>query len=102
MKMTVLNGKKMFSILSAITITIIFAAVSLAQTPGENTPGDKTSGINHRQRHQQRRIRQGVRSGELTKGETAKLEKEEKEIRQEKREAKADGVMTGEERKEIH
>ena len=91
--------KKMFSILIAISISIVFAVVSLAQTSG---PGKKTPGIKHRQKHQQKRIGQGVRSGELTLKETIKLEKEQKEIQEDKKEAKSDGTVTKDERKEIH
>ena len=43
-----------------------------------------------------------MRSKELTKGETVSLAKDAKEIRQEKAAAKADGTVTGAERKEIH
>lgn len=54
-----------------------------------------------RQKNQRQRIRQGVRSGELTRAETVNLVNGQKEIRQEKKEARADGVVTPEERKEI-
>lgn len=54
-----------------------------------------------RQRHQRQRIKQGVRSGELTKAETVNLVNGQREIRQEKKEARADGVVTPVERKEI-
>lgn len=53
------------------------------------------------QANQRRRIRQGVRSGELTKAETVNLRKGQKDIRQDKRQARADGVVTPTERKEI-
>ena len=52
-------------------------------------------------KHQQARIRQGVKSGELTKAETKNVVKDQKEIRKEVKDAKADGVVTGEEKKEI-
>jgi methylthioribose-1-phosphate isomerase len=54
-----------------------------------------------RQKNQRQRIKQGVRSGELTRAETVNLVNGQKEIRQEKKEARADGVVTTEERKEI-
>ena len=38
----------------------------------------------------------------MTTGETIKLEKEQREIQQEKKEAKSDGVVTREERNDIH
>jgi len=93
--------KKMFSILVAISISIVFAVAGMAQTPTP-APGAKTPGIKQRQKNQQKRIGQGVRSGELTAKETIKLEKEQKEIQQDKKEARSDGAVTKEERKDIH
>lgn len=52
-------------------------------------------------RNQHQRIKQGVKSGELTKRETVNLAKDQREIRQDVRAAKADGKVTGAERKEI-
>ena len=92
--------KKMYSIILAISISFVFAVVGLAQEG--SGPGKKTPGIRHRQKNQQKRIGQGVRSGELTANETIRLEKEQKEIQQDKKEAKSDGVVTRDERKEIH
>lgn len=54
-----------------------------------------------KQVRQHKRIKQGVKSGELTKAEAINLRKGQQEIRQEKREAKADGVVTPAEKKEI-
>lgn len=47
------------------------------------------------------RIRQGVKSGEITRGEAAKIREKENELRNAKRAAKADGVINKQERKEI-
>lgn len=47
---------------------------------------------------QQKRIVQGVKSGELTKREAVKLEKQQKNIQRTKQRAKADGVVTKRER----
>jgi len=47
------------------------------------------------------RIKQGVKNGELTKNETKTLIHQQKEIHQEVKEAKQDGVITPVERKEI-
>ncbi len=90
--------KKMFSILTALSISILLTAATFAQ----ETPGTKAPGVRKRQVNQQRRIAQGVRSGELRKGEVKKLEHEQREINQEKKETKADGTVTAEERKDIH
>ena len=47
------------------------------------------------------RIKQGVKSGELTKHETKTLVKQQKETRQDVKAAKADGTVTTAERKDI-
>ncbi len=52
-------------------------------------------------RHQHHRIKQGVKSGELTKAEAANLRKDQKDIRQEVKAAKSDGIVTPAERKDI-
>lgn len=52
-------------------------------------------------KNQRHRIAQGVKSGELTKAETINLAKDQKEIRQEKKAARADGDVTRAERKDI-
>ena len=54
-----------------------------------------------RSRIQHKRIAQGVRNGELTRNETRQLASEQRNIRLEKREARADGVVTPAERREI-
>lgn len=54
--------------------------------------------IGQRQARQQDRICQGVRSGELTRGETVRLERQQARIRQEKRCMKSDGNLTPAER----
>ncbi|NOT60424.1 MAG: hypothetical protein HOP19_09390 [Acidobacteria bacterium] len=73
---------------------------ALAQTPAP-TPGTKTPVVKQRQKNQQRRIGQGVASGELKAGEVKKLEQQQQEVNQMKHEAKADGTVTGAERKDI-
>lgn len=60
--------------------------------------GAHTRGVNRRQERQQQRIGQGVRSGELTGREALRLERNAREIRQDEREAKSDGVVTARER----
>lgn len=74
------------------------AAAVIAMTIGINSAEAQVKQTAKNQRH---RIRQGVKSGELTKAETVNLAKQEKENRQEVKAAKADGVVTAEERKEI-
>ena len=59
-------------------------------------------GVNHRQGHQRNRIHQGAHSGQLTKDEAKSLAQEQKTIRQEERAYKSDGVLTKDERKDLH
>ncbi len=92
-----------------LTGTMIVATLpTLGQTAEAAQAGPRAG--NHHQRHnavdqrqhnQADRIRQGVRSGELTKDEARGLVKEQKEIRRDIREARSDGVVTREERREI-
>lgn len=57
--------------------------------------------IKQKGKHERHRIAKGVKSGELTKKETKNLAEGQKEIHQEVKAAKADGVVTKEERKDI-
>ncbi len=84
--------KKMVAILSVICLTAVLSAVSLAQTPG----------VTNRQVNQQKRIGQGVRSGELTRREVRRLEREQNQIRKMKVRARSDGEVTNRERARIH
>lgn len=92
--------KTLSTILLAVTFSLSLTYIALAQTPTP-TPGKRTPAATRRQGNQQKRISQGAASGELKAGEVRKLEKEQKEIQQEKREARTDGTVTGAERKEI-
>lgn len=57
--------------------------------------------VRQKSRNERHRIAQGVKSGELTKTEAKNLARGQKEIHQDVKEAKADGVVTKQERKEI-
>ena len=59
-------------------------------------------GVKARERVQRERIHQGVKSGELTRGEARGLRKEERGIRKEERQFKADGHLTAAERAKLH
>ena len=84
--------KRLFLFLPAFAILAISHAAS-AQTA--------TPGITARQANERVRIHQGVASGELTQPEAARLKAREADIRQDKRAAKADGVVTRDERQDI-
>jgi hypothetical protein len=83
---------------SALFIT---PAVMFAQTP---TPGANDYNINQRKVAQQDRIAQGVRSGQLTAGETSHLEHQEAAINHEERAMRAqdNGHLTKQDRSVIH
>lgn len=72
------------------------------QVQGHPKKGVRTLGINKRQHNQKRRIGQGMRSGELTRGEARKLGQQQSRIQHKKRRFKADGVFTKKERARIH
>lgn len=79
---------KMHKILLTSAIVLATSATALAKTPV----------INDREHHQQVRIRQGVRSGELSGREAFRLEREQAAIRVKEARAKADGDVTFRER----
>jgi K+-transporting ATPase A subunit len=91
-------------IITVLTLCLTFALTIAvgAQTETTSQPGTRTPGVKTRQKIQAKRIRHGVRNKELTARETASVMKGAKEIREDKREAKADGTVTGAERREIH
>ncbi|HEX5481293.1 MAG TPA: hypothetical protein VFZ08_01550 [Terriglobia bacterium] len=77
--------------------TSLLAAAALVLPLALATPAnaqDRTPGLNHRQRNQQSRIRQGVKSGELTRGEARHLESREGRLQANKLEDKAKGPLT--------
>lgn len=57
-----------------------------------------TPRVDRRERAQKKRIRQGVRTGEVTGREAARLKAEQAKIRADEKAAKADGTVTAEER----
>lgn len=79
---------------AAIAVTLAFAGSAFAQTA--------TPGIDKRQANQEKRIEQGVKSGELTKREAARLEKREDKLQKDKEKAQADGVVTKKERRQLN
>jgi hypothetical protein len=67
--------KKISSVLSGVVLCAVLApAASMAAGQGQLP-------VNQRESNQQARINQGVKSGELTRKETSKLESEEARIR---------------------
>ncbi len=83
-------------IMTAAFITSV-PALSWAQTQNPAA----TPGIDKRQERQQQRIDQGVKSGELTQREAARLERHQERIGKMEEKAKADGMVTAKERARI-
>ena len=74
-------------------LLVVGSAFASAQTA--------TPRVTKRQLKQQARIEQGVKSGELTAGETKRLEMQQGKIQRDKAKAKADGVVTPAERAKL-
>jgi len=73
---------------------ILAAAIMLIASTGLINAQRGTRSTAARQATQQARIVEGVKSGELSRPEAARLEREQKKIQIEKRIAKADGTVT--------
>lgn len=78
-------------ILVALFVVVTFTANAQTETPA----------INHTQKKERKRIKQGVASGELNKAEARRLRKEQRRIARMEQHAKADGTVTKAERRRI-
>ncbi|GEM_PF-728170 len=89
-------------------ISLIMMALVMVGAMGTLSPSAEAhrrrSEINRREHHQMGRIREGVKSGELTKDEAKGLRQDEKNIHKEVREERKEngGHLTAEERKEVN
>jgi hypothetical protein len=83
------------------SLTLAPAGIFAQATP---TPGQHDYDINQRKVDQQDRIAQGVKSGQLTAGETSRLEHQEAGINKEERGMRAqdNGHLTKADRQTIH
>jgi hypothetical protein len=92
--------------LALIASLALAPAAILAQTTTPTTPtaGQHDYNINQRKENQQDRIGQGVKSGQLTPGETSRLEHQEAGINKEERGMRAqdNGHLTKTDRKTLH
>jgi hypothetical protein len=80
--------------IAALVVFFTFSFLNLsAQT--------KTPRAAKRQINQQERIHQGVKSGQLTKRETKRLELQQRKIQKDKIKAKSNGVVTPRERTKL-
>jgi len=99
---------KLFSVLSLAT-TLFLGQALVANSAQANEPhhprahkATRDPGVNERQHNQKHRLKDGVKSGELTKEEAKGLRDEQKALREKERAYKADGKLTRDERKDLH
>ena len=84
--------KRVMGFFMAATLVLGVNIIANANTPR----------INKREHSQQERIRQGIRSGSLTRHEAARLEAEQARIRVDEARAKADGRVSYRERERLN
>jgi hypothetical protein len=77
---------------------LVSISLSSAQDQQSST---NTPVVRERQTNQQKRIGQGVKSGQLTPKETRRLERQQAKIQHDKKMAKADGTVTPRERAKL-
>ena len=82
--------------------TLLSAAVFGISLSAFADRGTRDPGVNARQQHQTDRIKQGVRSGELTRNEAHELREDRRDIKQLEKAYKSDGTLTGAERRDLH
>lgn len=82
--------------LKSIVAIAVFSAVAYTSNAQSATARPVSTIKNDRQR-----IKQGVKSGELTAAETARLAAQTKQLKDQKEAYKADVVITTEERKDL-
>lgn len=83
---------KNFKMLAAIALALPVLAFAQANTPR----------VDQRQANQEQRIDQGVASGSLTQREANRLERSQRRVDNMENRAKADGVVSRQERVRLH
>ncbi|MFK7926347.1 MAG: hypothetical protein AB8H47_30650 [Bacteroidia bacterium] len=82
--------------MKAIYLVFTLAFMGLFVSVSAQSPA--TPKVTKTQVQQQKRIKQGVQTGELTRRETLELQRQQANVQRSKRKAKADGVVTPRER----
>lgn len=85
--------KKIIGVVVTGALSLMVSGIVLA---GTNDPN-----IQKREQNQEKRIEQGVQSGQLTPKEAGKLEAKQAKIKQDEERMKADGKLTKAERKKL-
>ncbi|HUN56315.1 MAG TPA: hypothetical protein VMU29_14275 [Smithella sp.] len=99
--------KRYLKIMGTILIMAVFFLVSVPTVQAETQwqkDHPRRAQVNKRLRNQNRRINQGVKSGELNKQQARQLHKEDRQIRQEERDMASQngGHITKQERKTLN
>jgi hypothetical protein len=81
--------------------SIPYAVLSGSLLVGGSAYAQSMYGIDQRQDYQQNRIEQGIQSGQITRGEAYRLEQGERSIDRAQARARADGMVTQQERNRI-
>lgn len=93
------------SIIHAPSIRTVWLALGLAVSLGAHAqsglPDAQAARVDQRQERQEKRIEQGVASGELTRRETARLEHQQRHINRLERRTEADGQVTAREAQRV-
>ncbi len=88
---------KQLTAIFAVAFTFV-ATQALAEDDARFHP---RKNINAREYHQDQRMKQGIRSGQLTREEAQQLKQERRAIRQEERAYRSDGSLNKAERKDL-
>ncbi len=89
------------TIAAALFAAFIVPGLAAAQAPAPKDPV-ATPGVDKRQDNQQKRIDQGVQSGQLNSKEAARMDKGQAHVENMEAKAKSDGVVTKQERHQLH
>ncbi len=81
---------------------LLMSGLVFALIVGFAAPAMWAGEVKNREENQQDRVAQGVKSGQLTAGETARLEKGEAKIENNRQKALADGTMTRKEKRKLN
>ena len=81
--------------------TFVAAAVLALSAFAASAAGADTPRIDQRQANQEQRIDKGIASGELTKREARRMNRQQTLVNKAEDKAKADGVVTAQEKKQL-
>lgn len=87
----------MKKIIGIVVAGVLSLSLSTASVAGPTSD----PGIQKREQNQEKRIQQGVQSGQLTPAEAGKLEAQQAKIKQDEERMKADGKLTKAERRKL-